>query len=85
MIKADIKKGEKLILQASGSMVEITAELTMMIDKIYESFKGSDPAAAKIFKEMLAATINSGPIMDNDPEETIEAIKKFGKIYGEER
>ena len=85
MIKTDIKADEKFIMQASGSMVEIMTELTMMIDKIYESFKGSDPAAGRIFKKMLAETINSGLIMDNDPEETIEAIKKFGKIFGEER
>lgn len=55
MIKADIEKDSKFILQASGTMNTISEEVLMLIDKIYESL--ADPKAAELFKKGIQAAV----------------------------
>lgn len=85
MIKAEIEKGSKFILQASGNIIIISAEVLMLIDKIYESF--ADPKAAEIFKKGIQDAVMYGPVLGNDPEaakEHINGKKIGGPIFGEE-
>lgn len=86
MIKADIEKDSKFILQASGTMNTISEEVLMLIDKIYESL--ADPKAAELFKKGIQAAVMYGPVLGNDPEaakEYINGKKVVGPIFGEER
>lgn len=52
MIKCKVNKGESTVM-ASGSTVELAAELGLLIGKIYNALKDNDPDNADFFRFMM--------------------------------
>lgn len=80
MIKATIKGGEKCILHVTGNIIEVSAEIILMIDRIYKSINESNSREAELFREGIRDAVMYGPVMGNDPKETEEFLKN--KIFG---
>lgn len=59
MIRAEVEKGA-VKLEIKGSPSDLTAEVVVLINKIYSVFNNKDPKIAEFYKENLINVVNNG-------------------------
>lgn len=50
MLKATIQKGESSAIEATGSTMEIMADILVLINSIHTQFQSADPGTAAAFR-----------------------------------
>lgn len=91
MIKVEVNK-EKCNVQIGGTLINLSAEMIMAINGVYESIGEVNSGASEVFKDLMINNIEVA-FMDSDElkeavkpnkKEMIEALKSFLEDLEEE-
>ena len=58
MLKAKIQKGERATIEATGSTMEIMADILVLINSIHTQFQSADPGTAAAFRLGLSESLS---------------------------
>lgn len=67
MLKFEFDKNEGMVFEASGTGLEISADVILMIRTVYDSLQEDNAKSAKIFRTIIKRAINDDlPFIDPD-------------------
>ena len=71
MLKCHLDKDKNIaMVEATGNMIPILADVTYVVGGIYRSLMRNDPISAMLFKEMFQACVNDdqSPVFKTDDD-----------------
>lgn len=75
MISVEIKEGNVENLRISGNIIDVTVDTVCAVRSIFEALKKTNKEVAKIFKDLLSTSFESGIVWIKNEQE-VEEIRE---------